>query len=40
MVSEKVILQVLTEQKEEVSSYNHNNWVARKEEDLLSRLKI
>lgn len=34
MVSEKVILQVLTEQKDEVLSYNHNNWVARKEEDL------
>lgn len=34
MIDEKVILQVLAEQKEEIESYKTQNWVARKEESL------
>ena len=34
MVNEKIILQVLTEQREEMSSYEPSKWVARKEESL------
>ncbi|MBP5644296.1 MAG: ATP-binding protein [Bacteroidales bacterium] len=34
MIDEKVILQVLTEQKEEVKGYKPHNWVARREEAL------
>ena len=32
MIEEKVILQVLTEQKEEIETYNPQKWVSRKEE--------
>ena len=34
MIDEKVILQVLAEQKEEIESYKTQKWVARKEESL------
>lgn len=34
MVSEKIILQVLAEQKEELSNYRTQNWISRKEESL------
>ena len=34
MIDEKVILQVLAEQKEEIESYKTHKWVARKEESL------
>lgn len=34
MINEKVILQVLAEQQEEVKSYNTQRWIARKEESL------
>ena len=34
MVDEKIILQVLAEQQEEVKSYKPQKWVARKEESL------
>lgn len=34
MVSEKVILQVLAEQKDEIKSYKTRKWVARREESL------
>ncbi|MBO4334139.1 MAG: ATP-binding protein [Paludibacteraceae bacterium] len=34
MINEKIILQVLSEQKEEVGNYNAKNWVTRREECL------
>lgn len=34
MIDEKIILQVLAEQQEEIKSYKHQKWVARKEESL------
>jgi hypothetical protein len=34
MVEEKVILQVLAEQKDEVEKYKHKQWISRKEEQL------
>lgn len=34
MVNEKIILQVLTEQRDEISSFEPSKWVARKEETL------
>ena len=34
MINEKVILQVLAEQQEEIKSYNTQRWIARKEESL------
>ena len=34
MIDEKVILQVLAEQQEEIESYKPQKWVARKEESL------
>lgn len=34
MIPENVILQVLAEQKEEILSYKHSRWIARKEEKL------
>lgn len=34
MIYEKIILQVLAEQQEEIKSYKHQKWVARKEESL------
>lgn len=34
MIDEKIILQVLAEQHEEVKGYKSKNWVSRKEESL------
>jgi hypothetical protein len=34
MIDEKIILQVLAEQQEEIRSYKHQKWIARKEESL------
>ena len=34
MIDERIIMQVLAEQKEEVDAYHANQWVARKEEVL------
>ena len=34
MINEKIILQVLTEQQEEIKSYKPQKWVTRKEESL------
>ena len=34
MIDEKIILQVLAEQQEEIKSYKHQKWLARKEESL------
>ena len=39
MIDEKVILQVLAEQKEEIESYKTQKWVARKEESLFELSK-
>ena len=34
MIDEKIILQVLAEQQEEIKSYKPQKWVARREEQL------
>lgn len=34
MISEKIVLQVLAEQKEEIKNYRAKNWISRKEESL------
>ena len=34
MIDEKIILQVLAEQQEEIKSYKPQRWVSRKEESL------
>ena len=34
MIDEKIVLQVLAEQQEEIKSYKPQRWVSRKEESL------
>ena len=34
MIEEKLILQVLAEQRDEISEYNPSEWVSRREESL------
>ena len=34
MIEERIILQVLAEQRDEINGYNPSKWVSRKEESL------